>query len=1504
MNTAAEELLNAIEQAEIRSLTWGYVDGSLTFAEVLRLAQSLAAGKPMTRTEEDCEELIEDLIDAQLLFERRGRLRSRFAETVRLAVRSRQMFRAEQWRGAPRLVADFRVDRRPRLFPHREVLPKEAWEHMPSTVQDDTLRRRFWDALTQDEQGSPLKLARFQVRAAARLLNKTPTDNATIVTAGTGSGKTFCFYLPALTEIALQVASGAEHTLALALYPRVELLKDQLREAVRLSDRLTPLMQSSGGRALRIGVYYGDTPHNWEQFASPYPPKNWKRQGRGYICPFIRCLQCDGPLAWSEDDAAVGRERLRCTTGRCNGEVTNVVLTRDALKARGCDLLFITTESLNARITERELRPVLGLDLPSNSKPLFVLLDEVHTYAGAPGAQVALTMSRWRNALGPNAAIRWIGLSATLRDADEFFATMTGVPGVDVATISPTTGECFERGAEYQIVLRGDPSGQTSLMSTTIQTAMLIGRMADSEVNRTSGVVGRKTFLFTDDLDVNNRLYHSLADAEGYLVRNNRLLPDGQRAPLAALRGDGADALERDQEGQRWWAVDEIELNSLAKRLPLGRTTSQDSGVDVRATVVVATASLEVGFNDTAVGFVIQHKAPRGTAGFLQRKGRAGRSQAMRPWMITVLSDYGRDRAAFASYEQLFDPSLPATNLPISNLYVLRIQATFSLLEWLYQRWENKPPFAYLWDVVARPKGYVKYRRAIADILSSLLRNDDPSLRRALETHIERALRIPRNRVQLLLWQPPRGIMLEVIPTLLRRLSTDWLLAYPTELGETEPFERTPLPEFLPSRLFSELQLPEIKVIPDQGEEEVMAVGTAVNMLVPGRVSRRFSPFDSTISHWLPVDLESVEAIVQVELADYIPMYDRVEINGVDAQVVRPRQMRMGKIPEHVLPTSNARWQWNSVIYGGEAPEMLSVPTRGPWASLVRCVDAHTYSRRSPVRVQRYAAEGEANLRLKTAGQISERSIHFALRLHGETAAVGLEQDVDGLRILIHLPSEMALASRDNWPDDVVAVCRTMLFRDVVVNDSRLNAYGNAFELDWIAQVFLAATIVAADANDWDFATACERVTVGELVDAVGVLFPTIATPNAELDYQEEDEDAANIDQASLNSPRIEQKLVRTLRQLFNVNAVVSSLRELARTAAQPDAVLWGRWLRELLCETAAVVFSEAVALVLPRNNVTDTLLSDWEWDAPSETMTLWLTEQALGGAGLVEELAVLCGSEPRKLFRAAEAVLAATDAERASEALSAMCRRICLDDVFAQTAERCAESLGHEQRIMELEALADSLRRSGHAVGRAFGVSANARLLRPGMQVSTWRLLVELDDYRLDLQARQGFIVDLRVFCRIAAVHPRYGTALHDELARLRGGIPVGEGESAQILSGMLWPQPVELRAAYRPGWHPYRGIGVIESGLLRALLDNEGPATVDVCDPQWKTRIAEHLSRQGSARLSASDADREKLSEAITLLASVPIDTGWLHLYAAVERIESSEGRLTVLFELREIG
>ena len=211
---------------------------------------------------------------------------------------------------------------------------------------------------------------------------------------------------------------------------------------------------------------------------------------------------------------------------------------------------------------------------------------------------------------------------------------------------------------------------------------MLMARSLDHEANRISeGLYGLRTFAFTDNLDVINRLYFSLLDAEG---RNNRGDPDPVRhpnGPLASLRRV-VESRGRDRYGQNW-RMPEVIGHRLDERKRIGRTSSQDPGVANNADVIVATASLEVGFNDPAVGAIIQHKAPRSAAQFLQRKGRAGRRRGMRPWTAIILSDYGRDRLAYQAYERLFDPVLPPQSLPISSRHIRRIQAVYALIDYL-----------------------------------------------------------------------------------------------------------------------------------------------------------------------------------------------------------------------------------------------------------------------------------------------------------------------------------------------------------------------------------------------------------------------------------------------------------------------------------------------------------------------------------------------------------------------------------------------------------------------------------------------------------------------------------------------------------------------------------------------------------------------------------------------------------------------------------------------------
>ena len=137
----------------------------------------------------------------------------------------------------------------------------------------------------------------------------------------------------------------------------------------------------------------------------------------------------------------------------------------------------------------------------------------MHSYTGTTGAQTALLLRRWKHLL--NAPVNWCGLSATLKSSPHFFSDLTGLNYNKIEEITPNQNENENRGAEYQVILKGDPTQRTGALSTSIQSAMLLSRMLDDQDKAISGgVFGKRLFIFTDDLDVTNRFYDDLNDAE------------------------------------------------------------------------------------------------------------------------------------------------------------------------------------------------------------------------------------------------------------------------------------------------------------------------------------------------------------------------------------------------------------------------------------------------------------------------------------------------------------------------------------------------------------------------------------------------------------------------------------------------------------------------------------------------------------------------------------------------------------------------------------------------------------------------------------------------------------------------------------------------------------------------------------------------------------------------------------------------------------------------------
>ena len=435
-----------------------------------------------------------------------------------------------------------------------------------------------------------------------------------------------------------------------------------------------------------------------------------------------------------------------------------------------------------------------------------------------------------------------------------------------------------------------------------------------------------------------NRFYDDLRDAEGgqSRLRGDPGEPGASRAALTRR------AVRRRPLPRRP-VVGSHPADRLAPRPPgqCGRIADRPDLVPGRrrrpdADLIVATASLEVGYNDSRVGLVLQHKAPHDAAAFIQRRGRAGRIRGTRPWTVVTLSDYGRDRLAYQAYDTLFAPEIPPRNLPIGNRFVLKIQGTHALLDWLAIQLSatghRADPRALLRAPQDRQRSDQPASQALADLLESTLH--DQSLQDSLAEHLRRALGIDADEVQALLWEQPRALLLAVVPTALRRLRSNWRPV--TRDSGASPGAL--LPEFMTTALFDPLNVPEVWLeLPFADEPEALPIERALREAVPGRVSRRYGHRRDDHRTWLPLPPAGAGGSADVAaFAAYTREGTWRPAGQGQSQVVRPNTLRLADPPTRspnrprVSPCGDRR---SSRSQPGSTTPTSRTPQRGTVAS-------------------------------------------------------------------------------------------------------------------------------------------------------------------------------------------------------------------------------------------------------------------------------------------------------------------------------------------------------------------------------------------------------------------------------------------------------------------------------------------------------------------------------------------------------------------------------------------
>jgi hypothetical protein len=1497
----ALRVLDELERREARLLSWGMVDGAFAWDELVAVAEGL---EPALPPEVDPESAIEWLLEKALLFalpEPQDRYRTRVAEGVRLFARLRQLFANGSWRTAPELVADFRFATLPRRYPERCVTVGDALARVGRDVGCSDLQREVMVQLL----GGPdtdWRLADFQVEATVRVLGEARTNRAaaTIVCAGTGSGKTLAFYLPAFMHIAERMSDEAA-TQCIALYPRIELLRDQLRTCVENARCVGKLLRARTGRPLSVGPLYGAVPKDGRDLDQAWHRRAWpsvRCHGRGARrCPYFDCPSCDAPLGWLEEDIKAERERLVCT--RCPYEIAeeSLRLTRRSMSARPPDILFATTEMLNRGMANRALWPLLGIGDDVRA-PALVLLDEVHTYGGVGGAQAGLTLRRWRHLAA--AGVHFVGLSATLAEAPRFMAQLVGLYPTHVAAIEPS--RFVTEGCEHIIALRGRPGSAT--LSTTIQSSMLLRRLLDSGQPITAGVAGQRVFVFTDNLDVTNRLYFQLGDAEGW-SQPHRPRRQANHAALASLRSSmKADALARFRDGQSWDLVEKIghDLGD-GHRAIVSRTSSQDAGVDADADVVVATASLEVGFDDPLVGGVVQHQAPRDPAAYVQRKGRAGRTRVMRPWTVVVLSDWGRDRLAYRAYESLFSPEVPARYLPVKNRHVLRMQAALSFMDWL----AKSTPRANLWRDLAGPaSGEGRGRqRAIETRLARLL--TDAHTREAVAKHLQASLSLDTaDEALALLWEPPRSLVFSVWPTLLRRLESQWRRAD----GGLEPHGGHPLPEHIPRALFEDLNLPEVAirlgngrpgtgtdVHDDDTNRSWMAVRQALTEFAPGRVSRRYGIAYAREAHWVAPPPSFVGPL---NLYSFCPSEDAQPLGSfqyvkdgavVNVAVFRPYRIHTTAPADGIHERSDARPHWHTQIATDTDGTGGPLPRAAAWRMLFTELRFHTHVHGNPIELRRFSTGADVRVReSRPPMRTHEGVVTYQTESAGiaTSAALGFNATVDAVSVVLHLPDQI----RDSVAavPELMHALRVALFGEALHRARALDGIANLFQRRAIADAYVAAVLILTDRESVSVDEARRRLAAGSdagvLTEVLSMLRPPDRTADGPPPADAEDDD------------------LRTLFASATVRAVVAdAARVLCRDLGPDDEP----FLRRTLRATIGGALLGACRRLCPQLDAADLLV---ELDGgPTVSGALpgddvWLTEATVGGSGFVEAVQRAFAEDPRRFVHLFEAELEPADLEDVDYHLRDLLIRLVpgtadydseLADAFAAirgAGSFASQSAGFE-RLLVL------FRGRGIATSHAVVSAVSLRLLRPGTNVETDRMVSSFVRRRDELEARHGIEFEGRSYAALLASDSRV-------LSELRASFPAllhlqDPAQRHALIAGMLWPRGSEVRRQSLAFWNPFGGDARSDRLLLHALVPH-APVMVSALAAGWREELDAALLEHGRAALFAPLNRPEVLRAAALDLASVPTEADSLLLYARVRAYKRSVGLAILVFDMPE--
>jgi hypothetical protein len=665
---------------------------------------------------------------------------------------------------------------------------------------------------------------------------------------------------------------------------------------------------------------------------------------------------------------------------------------------------------------------------------------------------------------------------------------------------------------------------------------------------------------------------------------------------------------------------------------------------------------------------------------------------------------------------------------------------------------------------------------------------------------------------------------------------------------------------------------------------EPMPLLQGMQTLAPGRVTRRFASTDVRLSHWVPISGQPEEAL---PIDGICPEYQELgQFEYIDGELRRvpcrrPFAFVVQRCPEDkVSVSSNAFWRWRSQLFARHRGVRLTLYPLGRWRQFGLELEAFTHTRLGGVTVRRFTDAADAAYR--PAGD-NTTNCTITLAVNGAPVALGYELMVDGLCVRCQLPENVGTA--EFWQPALLRAHRPRYFQHRVQTDPALTARANIFQLQWLAEVCLAALIGAAVERETSLQEAAE-ILATEFDRRTAAVMDDVL----QMVQREGDEEEPN--------------LRGDLEGLFANPAVRAALSAAEAVLWEPPGDGLHRWAVGCLRATLGGAILEACGTVAPQAEAGDLLLDLGGGARPADLGSvanpgieeLWITEASPGGTGVIEEVRRRIEEDPPRFLQLLDDALAPAEFENLDADLTRFVREMQrVDSPLPAVAERLRQA-GSQQELAEARTLLlGELARAGYAVSRPLVVGLNARVFPAGSQLERDRLLDAALSLRDRIEDQLGIEVRDREFAYVAAQAPEIGALLETT-----ANAPLDGPARYRILAGLLWPRASQVRSTALSSYTPFARLPATDRlVLLRALGQADVPLPADTSAAAVRARLAE----TGTAALSYRPEDRGQLRALLLDLSAAGLDAGYLRVYPQVRGVRRDDGGPVLVLHAREV-